>query len=75
MDNNEKIELLKEHVRNERYRKEPIAHALISILVKKGIISDTERIQIQCEFDEYMDNQVDWYFEHLDEEYNPIKDD
>lgn len=37
MTDSEKIELLKEYARFERYKKEPIANALISLLVKKTL--------------------------------------
>ena len=73
MDKDKRIELLKEHARNERYKREPITHALISILVKKGIISELERIQIQKEFDEYMNSQVELYIDDLDRLYNPFE--
>lgn len=71
MDDKKKIDLLKEHARNERYKKEPIANALIAILVKKGILSHTEAIQIRQEFDQFIDNQVDIYFRDLEEDYDP----
>lgn len=71
MNDNEKVSLLKEHVRNERYSKEPIANALISLLVKKEIISYSESKALLREFDQYMDNQVDIFFNNLKDEYDP----
>lgn len=73
MNDSEKIALLKEHARNERYKKEPIANALISVLVKKGIISQDERREILYEFDQYMDDQIDIFFDNLNEDYNPLE--
>lgn len=74
MSDEEKIELLKEYSRYERYKKEPIANALISLLVKKGIISYSESKQILHEFDQYMDNQVEMFFKNLNDEFNPLEE-
>ena len=70
MTDSEKFELLKEYARFERY-KEPIANALISLLVKKDIISYAESKQLLNEFDRYMDSQVDAFFSSLKEDFNP----
>ena len=71
MTDSEKIELLKEYARFERYKKAPIANALISLLVKKDIISYAESKQLLNEFDRYMDSQVDAFFSSLKEDFNP----
>ncbi|MGN0598335.1 MAG: hypothetical protein ACI4JK_00450 [Oscillospiraceae bacterium] len=70
MTDEEKIDLLKYDMRNEQFSKEPMVRILISMLIKKGILSKEDYLEIEKDFYIYMDRKAELFFDDLNEKYN-----
>lgn len=69
-----KYDLIKSEIRNVCYANEPIANSLVSMLVKKGILTEQEYLTIRQEFDDYIDNRIDMKINELQNVYDSVDD-
>lgn len=70
MTDEEKIELLKEYIKSEQFNKEPMVQVLISMLMKKDILSKDDYLELKKEFFDYIDRKTELFLDDIDKEFN-----
>lgn len=70
MTDTEKVELLKDYIKNEQFNKEPMVQVLISMLMKKGILSKEDYLELKKDFFDYIDRKTELFLEDIDKEIN-----
>lgn len=75
MTDAEKIDLLKENMKNEQFSKEPMVQILISMLIDKGILSKKDYLELKKNFCDYMDKKAELFLYDLNNKYNVSDED
>lgn len=70
MTDTEKVELLKDYIKNEQFNKEPMVQVLISMLMKKGILSKDDYLELKKDFFDYIDRKTELFLDDIDKEIN-----
>ncbi|MGN1305343.1 MAG: hypothetical protein ACI4YB_09955 [Oscillospiraceae bacterium] len=70
MTDTEKVELLKDYIKNEQFNKEPMVQVLISMLMKKGILSKEDYLELKKDFFDYIDRKTELFLDDIDKEIN-----
>ena len=70
MTDAEKVDLLKDYIKDKQFNNEPMVQILISLLMKKGIISQDDYLELKKDFYDYIDRKTKLFLDDIDKEYN-----